>query len=313
MSNLPAKKYQKSNPTVTRLSFIGSGGTTRFIDLAAALSMVNRKAYRQGVYYYVSSVECYNSTDAYVDLHTIPDTYVTKNAWKRGFRAFQAMNAQVFTPRPKYHDFKVRMIGGEDSDQAPHSNTNTMYPELFGINGTYDSLAPDEWIYSYFTTMLSDGGASDEFQAHMLGPHVGAVHNREAIGLIKSYSDSRPEPDQSGAPILPVAHSTDPLNTLFDASEDFALQSIAENLVIDNDETPYDADLYNGELQTHMQHVARLATAPMTGRVAKSSGFCAPLGLICVDPQEIHESTDKYRIVINLAVGTYNGVYAERI
>jgi len=219
------------------------------------------------------------------------------------------MNAQVDTPRPKYHDFKVFMVGGTDATQQPHTTGNTMNPELFGINSTYDSLAPDEWDYSWFTTMKSDGGAADQFQAHMLGPHVGGEGNRVQIGLIKSYSDSRPEPDQSGAPILPANHNTDPLNSLFDASGDHALETVANNLDIDNDETPYDADLYNGEDMKHMQHVGRLATTPMGGRIAKITGFCAPLGLICVDPQSTNTG---YRIVVNLAVGTYNGVYAER-
>ena len=56
-ANLPSKKYTKSSPTVTRLSFECNGGSTEYIDVAKALSIINRKFARQGVYYYVNSVE----------------------------------------------------------------------------------------------------------------------------------------------------------------------------------------------------------------------------------------------------------------
>ena len=85
-ANLPAKKYNHSNPTVTRLSFEFDGGSTQFIDIAMALSVINRKFYRQGVYYHVNSVEIYNNETGVVDLHTLPDTWVTKNSHQRGFK-----------------------------------------------------------------------------------------------------------------------------------------------------------------------------------------------------------------------------------
>ena len=307
-ANLPAKKYKKTSPTVLRLSFEGTGGGTRYIDIARALSVVNRKFYRQGVYYYVNSVELYNDANHYVDLHTVPDNWVTKNAWNRGFKIFQEMNAQSDVPRPKYHDFKVRMSTLQASD-----GSNTMDPDMFGINDTHVSLPPDEWVFSKFTTMVSGGGPdSDEFTAHMLGGHSDPEHTRTSVGLIKSYQDSRAQPDPQGSPTLNSYIETDPLANLFDASSDLALRNIADNLDEDNDLTPYDASAYIGFSSSHMQHVARLATTQTTGRVAKASGFCAPFGLICVDPSNDNTEEDTWRIVLNLASGTYHGVYAER-
>ena len=58
-----------------------------------------------------------------------------------------------------------------------------------------------------------------------------------------------------------------------------------------------------------MQHVARIGTEVGVGRVGRASGFCAPFGLICVDP---HGVSTEFRVVLNLAQGTYHGVYAER-
>lgn len=305
-ANLPAKKYSKSSPTVTRLSFEATGSGTKYIDIARALSIINRKFARQGVYYYVNSVELYNNSDGVVDLHTLPDTWVTKNAWNRGFGIFQDMNALVDTPRPKYHDFKVRMSTLHAAD-----GSNTLDPDLYGVNSVNSSLAPDDWVYSEITTMHSDGGASDEFTLTMLGTHSGGQGNRNSVGLIKSYQDSRAQPDASGAPVITVNARTDPLTNLFDASEDNAIENIIANIDENNDETPYDANLYIGYSDNHMQHVARLATTPTIGRIAKASGFCVPMGLICVDAQNL-ASDDNYRVVLNLAQGTYHGVYAER-
>ena len=83
-ANLPAKKYKKTTPTITRLSFECSGSGTKFVDIGSALSTLNRRFYRAGLYYYINSVEVYNNEAGVVDLHTLPDSYVTKNAWNRG-------------------------------------------------------------------------------------------------------------------------------------------------------------------------------------------------------------------------------------
>ena len=87
------------------------------------------------------------------------------------------------------------------------------------------------------------------------------------------------------------------------------MNDIIDNLATANDQPPYNHDLYNGDVANHLQHVARLNTEAATGRVARAQGFCAPFGLICVDP--IGVSTP-YRVVLNLAAGPYHGVYAER-
>ena len=58
-----------------------------------------------------------------------------------------------------------------------------------------------------------------------------------------------------------------------------------------------------------MCQVARLVTTVTNGRTTKASGFCVPFGLLCVDPQDTSTS---FRLVLNLAPGTYHGVYAER-
>ena len=309
-ANLPAKKYKKTSPTVTRLSFEMTGGDTKFIDIGMALSAVNRKFYRQGVYYYVNSVEIYNDSTGVVDLHTLPDNWVTKNAHQRGFQLFQKMNAMVDSPissvgRPKYHDFKVYL-------SYLHSQTGSTSPSLHGLNTASSTINSDDWVYSKFTSADDDqdGTANaDEFTVHMLGGHGGTSNDWTSVALIRSYGESR----NTVAPDSPEDANIvteDPLMNIFDFSSEEQMNDIIDNLRSDNDETPYDFNLYVGESNNHMQHAARIGTESGVGRIGRASGFCVPFGLIAVDTQLPHN--DAFRVVLNLAVGTYHGVYAER-
>jgi hypothetical protein len=176
-------------------------------------------------------------------------------------------------------------------------------------------VIPDEWAYSQFVSAddNQDGIANaDEFNVHMLGPHYadpgspGAWHS---IGAILSYKDSRQYPDPTGNPVVLSNAGQDPLLNVFDMSSEEQLNDIIENLDFDNDETPYDSNALVGQANNNMQHVARVGTEVGVGRVGRASGFCAPFGLICVDPSGVSTA---FRVVLNLAVGTYHGVYAER-
>jgi len=315
-ANLPAKKYKKTSPTVSRLSFEFDGGSTQFIDIAMALSAINRKFYRQGVYYYVNSVEIYNDETGVVDLHTVPDNWVTKNAWNRGFTLFQKMNALAGSPltsgqRGAYHDFKVYM-------NATHMNAGSTPPNLYTINGgpaAAQAYSPDDWDYSQFVSADDDQdntANADEFYVHMLGTHYSLANTSsddwESVGLIKSYAESRATV-QDDSPEVTQSAIIDPLINVFDFSSEEQMNDIVENLQNTNDSPPYDRDAYIGELSKSMQHVARIGTEQGVGRIGRASGFCAPFGLICVDP---HGVSTAFRVVLNLAQGTYHGIYAER-
>jgi hypothetical protein len=312
-ANLPAKKYTKTSPTITRLSFECSGGATQFIDVGKALSILNRKFYRAGVYYYVNSVEIYNNETGVVDLHTLPDNWITKNSWNRGLKLFQKMNAMVAPPlssgfKPKYHDFKVFM-------SQLHMSTGSLEPRLHGINAQASSsgMTPGDWEYSQFVSADDDQdntANADEFYVHMLGGHLGDPDNWQSVGLIKSYQDSRRTISTTDIVDSPTSSANeDPLINVFDMSSEEQMNDIITRLDNDNDNAPYDEDFYIGRHGSHMQHVARIGTETGVGRIGRASGFCAPFGLICVDPHGV--STD-FRVVLNLAVGTYHGVYAER-
>ena len=307
--NLPAKKYSHTNPTELRLSFEFDGNSTQFIDLARSLSAINRKFVSQQAYFYVSKVEIYNNEDAFVDLHTVPDTWVTKNAYKRGRAMFEKMNSLLdpavsgIAAAP-YYDFKVYM-----SDR--HRTTGSSDPVTYDINSSPNPEVPDEWDYSQLVSADDDGDSTqqaDNFYLHILGGHNGSAANWSSVGLIKSYGESRTTVSTFGGSEAAL-DITDPIMNLMDNSSEEQLNDIATRLQQDNDVPPYDADVYVGE-NLGMVQQARLVTTTTLGRTATAPGFCAPLGLICVDPQN---TATAFRLVITLAPGTYHGCYAERV
>ena len=307
-TNMPSKSMKKKNPTVTRLSFECQGGTTSFIDIGLALSAVNRKFFRAGLFYYVNSIEVYNNEQGVVDIHTAPDTWVTRNAHTRGSVLFDKMNDMVdevsSVGRPAYHDFKVYL-------NNLHRTTGSMAPSLHSVNALAVALAPDEWQYSQFTSADDDGDAvqdADEFYCHLIGPHAGSADDWASIGLIKSYAESRITV-AAASPDAAQVDITDPLINIFDFSSEEQMNDIILNLQGHNDQPPYNYDSYVGETEECLQHVARVGTEVGLGRVGRASGFCAPYGLICIDP---HSGTSTaFRVVVNIATGKYKGVFAE--
>ena len=320
-ANLPAKKYKHSTPTQLRLVFqFDEGETGGYIDLAQALSVINRRFYRQGVYYYINSMELETLQDGYAQIEVIPDTWVTQQAWKRAFGTFQKMNSMVDTPRPKYHDFKVFMDAQHRND-VNNGIANKLPIVTQGI-GASGGLSSDEWDYAQFVNFndraLSNSGTThvttpNQFNMHVVGDHLGTgPAEYDSVGMIKSYARSRTLPSPSGEPEVPVNNDDDPLTLLFQGSEVHALEEIAEHLDAMNDTTPYDRDFYVGQSEHGaLIPLERLYTSGVpSGRTHKVSGACVPLGLMRVSSQGYASG---WRLILNVASGTYNGVYAERV
>lgn len=317
-TNLPAKKYKHTNPTELRLSFeLAADDNHVFLDLSSALSCVNRKSFRQGAYYYVQKVEFYDNATGYIDLFTIADNWVSKNAYIRGKAIYDEMNEHVLkrsgNVAGKYADFKVYM-----SDT--HRILGTKMPSMYYITGTAEELVQDSWSYSKYVVADSDQDSNadpDSFYIHMLGPHGGTTDDRTSVGLIKSYGSSRARPESDSTPETNSELDSDPLVNIFDFSDEEQMNLLAANLRVDNTNVPYDNDKYIGQrgsvtsgvsVSSQYQQVARLSTVQDNHRVAVAPGFCAPLGLVGIDASA---ATTTCRVVITLAEGTYNGVYAE--
>lgn len=322
-NNLPAKKYKSGSRTVRNLRFVYSPGsdneTSKYIDLAQCLSAINRRFYRQGLYYYVSGITIHNSSNAWVRVATLPDSWSVKNAHRRGFKIFQRMNNEAMAHTgditPRYHDFKIAM----NSFHAGNWGSNLLPTGNQTDGGT--AVVCDEWIQSKFSSSdpaMPDPTISDIFTAHMLGagtPGGGAPDVHATVGLLRSYASTRIVPTTDD-PLLPSDVSTDPLTNLFDAGDSH--DDIIAHLDADNDEAPYDASIHWGE-SSHENSLVQVqcATGGGSSSVARAGGFCAPMGLLQIITQETPVDGDAsigvIEVNIQVAPGPYHGVYAERV
>lgn len=317
-NNLPAKKHKAGQRTETRLHFkmdVGNGGSY-LIDIAKALSQVNRRAYRQGLYYYASKVTFSNNGVAYASFNTAMDNWVTLQAWKRGYRQWSKMNRKAMADlpgaiTPKYHDYKISL----QSSPALSDALDVSYGQL-GATGGYTS---DDWEQSVYVTEDppdSDPRNTDSFIAHLVGPHTGAADgtNWTSVGLIRSLDDSWPRLPEEGNPSLDGDADTDPLANLFDAGDNY--DDVRLNLDTDNDEAPYNNNVMPGSASTtELQCRAILRTGTGAGSLVSAPGFCIPFGLLNVVFTDFDESGNigDVEVTIDIVPGTYHGVHAERV
>ena len=320
-NNLPAKKYKSGERTERTLRFKWNAGddtSVRYIDIAKALSMVNRRAYRQGLYYYVSGGYFVNGSSAHMSIDSLPDNYVTKLAWKRGFKNFQEMNRRATVTDeasiyPQYHDFKVSYGAGTLTGAA------LLDPGYGDVTANaFTEYTCDAWDASQFVSddpPGSDPQVNDEFLVHMLGPHTGNNNDWTSIGLIASLNDTWPQMPENTQPTLDGDADTDPISNLFDAGESH--QEIREHLDLHNDTVPYDRDLMNGATSIHEGScVALCRTSAGAGAKMSFGGFCAPMGLLQVTTTDFGDGSSTLgwvELVLELTPGPYHGVYAERI
>lgn len=288
---------------------------SRFIDLAKDLSAINRRLYRQGKVYQVANitVTSRNTVDGLISFSTAPDTWVTRGAWRRGFQMYDHMQKQVLdmpgskSRKSRYNDFKVYLSSDHRSADIERARDN-------GNN----QAGTGEWVYSKFQS--PDGTPDvDEFNAHLLGAHVGSAGSRDSVGLILSYGEARATVSND-LPNVDSQGSDDPLLNLFDAGTH--VDEVASDLGNDGDQAPYKIT-QGGSQATVGEHYPGASSnlpKPMVNRIASIGnqggqnaqsimlpGFTAIAGLIEVEMQSTIPN-DTFDILIELAPGSYKGV-----
>lgn len=323
-SKTPAVRYLRYNLTNSE-----SPGTetSHYIDLARDLSAINRRLYRQGRDYHVKRVSIVSSNTiagtTHADLSsfpgvstftqnagritvaTLPDTWVVRNAWRRGFETWNKMNNRVLkgpndqaSIKPKYHDFKIRGIGSYAPTPA----------YVVPLDNGSNPVVLGEWTYS---EMVSPDGttSSDGFLLHMLGSHIGGAGTRTSVSLVQSYANSRATVDVN-EPNMANVDSDDPLMNLFD--DGTVVDEIVDNLKNDNEDMPYDNVDYPGEGSNMPQPlVVHQTTLGADGRTSVG-GFNAICGLLEVEITSPLPG-DVYSVLVELAPGNYRGIAADVI
>jgi hypothetical protein len=306
----------------------GAGATgerSHFLDIAANLSKLNRRLYRQGKVYRIQSISITsrNSVNGLVSFSTASDSWVVRNAWNRGFEFYELMNKKVLDMpgqskrKGRWHDYKVYLTEDHRSSAAAYKPGARDNGNNLALNG--------EWIYSKYQ---SPDGASgnDEYTAHLLGDHTaggGGDDSYASISLVKSYAESRGT--VANTPSLDNDGDDDPLLNLFDYGTE--IDEIAANLDDDNDLPPYgwsataanQGDYYpgsNGNVPKPI--VRRLAGVGQQGGNSAPTvmlpGFDAMCGLIEIETQSQNAAgenvPDTFDVIIELAPGGYKGVAA---
>lgn len=313
----------KKTPAVRYLRYeltnSGTPGTetSHYIDLARDLSAVNRRLMRQGRCYHVKrvSVVSSNTIAGYggapdspkvnagrITIGTIPDSWVTRNAWKRGFQSWNKMNKLATENissdiKGTWSDFKVHMT--LDSRAASALNP---------LDNGGNAVRPGMWLYSQLVS--PDGTTSaDTFDLHMLGAHSGSAGSWNSVGLVRSYGESRATV-QSADPNVPTTVSDDPIMNVFD--DGTQIDEIINDLEGQNDFPPYDLDEYPGD-DTNMPKpiVVQQSTLGADGRTTLGQ-FSAMCGLVEIETTS-SVASDVYSVLVELAPGNYRGIAAEVI
>jgi hypothetical protein len=285
--------------------------TSHYIDLAKDLSAINRRLYRQGRAYHVKRVSIVSSNTnviapgnaaGRITFSTAHDTWVTRNAWRRGFETKQAMDKMALktmgsSAKPTFHDFKVYLSND-------HRTGTVLAPKDNGGN----NVQAGEWVYSTFVSPDGTTGA-DDFEAVIHGDHVGAAGSRTVVGLVKSYSATRATV-QDTSPDLPGGASDDPLVNLFD--DGTVLDEIVNDLETHNDAPPYNPNNYPGGDLNHPKPCVVQQTTLGTDGKSSVGGFTAMCGLIEIEATSPIAS-DVYSVLVELAPGNYRGIAAEVI
>lgn len=294
----------KLQPAVQTL-FIDTGSitaspnfTSKYLDIAQCVSIVSRRAYRQGHNWAVAQIKIMTANPSAVIIEKIPENWISIQAWQKAFALWQKHNGQVLKDnpslKPKYYDFKV----GFDSSQIFSNNLLPHYKDP--STGTITPFTAGEWVQSC-VQMPNDPttGLTDEQFLVMTGPG-----NSARNPIIEAYAQSRAAVNAS-EPALPAGYDTNWMVQLFDSGENF--EEIAADLQADNDVPPYPQFEYVGSLGPVVHDYVTLTTTSVGGQTIAKGGMF-PCGLIKFGFSS--GVTQNYIIQIDLVPGSTRGYMA---
>lgn len=276
--------------SISRQRYLFDGPGTYYIDLFKSLSAQERKMFRQHqVANVMGGLVKDSNNESVVRMNVAPDTWVTRTALRRGKRLFDKMideateASDLKSMKPKYHDYKVYLnnVMGAGTEMPVDADGHTI-PSGQWVYSNYHSEDVDWNVIATAGAGQPSNRQADTYSCMIVGQHVGSAPDWTRVGLIKSWFDSRAQPQVNDPPV-PATVTADPLVNLFDEAD--AADEIINDLRVIGDEPPYDVnstigiDQTNGA-QNNLQRVAFAATQTGAGQISALNGFSALCGLV---------------------------------
>ncbi len=318
----------KIQPTVLSVTVDLKDGTN-YYDSGQVLSAINRRMYRQGKMYYLASVDievATANTGGYdLSMITIPDTWVTRNAWFKAFKLWQEMQEPVLDESPsvkaKWRDFKVYF-------DAAHADLGRTSGGMEGVNlkaqGLTGPIADGEWNDSTMVPPETENHTAgqtevDKFTLHMLGADSGGPlpdANLNSGAIIQMYAETRAY-QEPGAALFPNIEKS--WGLLLNQRDQASSEDLIEVVTAENDNPPYDADVYPGMtgsgLETGLEVWGANIGAQGNEQILSAQGFAMPLGLLKIVVSKVGGSFSDgdVRLKLNYIPGMDKGILTSEV
>jgi hypothetical protein len=331
-----SRRSKKIEPAVQTLLFeapaIGASSGSHYIDLSQCASIANRRFYRQGINWAVSSIKILSQTFAgQLIVYKLPETWVMSNAWEKSFRSWQEMNEKALEDtesiRPRFMDFKIyaddlHHNAGFDGNLVPTAVAGT--PAVRG-----------EWESSKISIPTSGAtGNATDFELIATGASfqgASPVTTLDAVSLIEGYAASRGLPYTSDPNVPDDADDVGPTGTPenwmgaltnegMDQDKDVLDRMVGA--AAENNQAPYpfENDGVNGDTMypgganqlVGMQiHSFELQTPSTVGGQTYVKGGMFPCGLIKITASPDAGTVPQMLIQVDLVPGHHRGYLCE--
>lgn len=330
----------KIQPAVMKFNFnvsVSSTDQKDYLDLSQVASLVNRRFYRQGLQWAVSSikVQTKQSTvigpapgDPEIKIGKLPHSWVMSNSWEKGMRHWlKDINETLDETgsqsiKGKFLDFKIYANEGH-FDAGFGSN-------LLPVDSAGNTANVGEWIPSAVTIPLTTTpGSATQYEICAVGPNYGSAGTSAVVSLINGYANSRALPNliDPNAPsdVTDIAGAT-PENWLGAIDNEGTTQDIGvilEATIQDQPPYPYENDgnstdtQYPGgrnQLPALEIHDRALISTTTIGNRTMLDGGMFPCGLMEINWINFNASTEaplEVFLEIQMVPGTHRGYLAE--
>jgi hypothetical protein len=294
------------------LDFYGAAGAS-LVNIPKALSLVNRKSYRQGYVYSVDFVEVIaDSNNQVFTIAKLPENYNTLGGYMLGFAAWREQRAMAIAATDiepgKWSDFKPFFNEPHATGALGELNVMGMSP---GFGMTALDVTGSEWNYADIEVNDAGAATTTRYPIGMLGDsNQGA--GVEYGGLIDAWGDTRGA-TLSPDPLTPNVASLNWITSTGAASDEMTGEVI-QLIEGENDEPPYanQADValaptYVGNGQSAPGGMmVDMGTTGSTGRALSLDGGLFPLGYLIV----ANAGLEGFALRVHCTRGSYKGVAA---